>query len=73
MVFEKDFIEQEDIAKNKDEKRGVGEAKIIVSRSHPGPVKANLEVLEKHLGFCLDKHLHFKFHIDALSKKLKFT
>ena len=36
---------QEDIAANKDEKRGVGEAKIIVSRSHPGPVKANLEVL----------------------------
>ena len=36
---------QEDIAKNKDEKRGVGEAKIIVSRSHPGPVKTNLEVL----------------------------
>jgi len=34
---------QEDISKNKDEKRGVGEAKIIVSRSHPGPVKANLE------------------------------
>jgi len=34
---------QEDIAANKDEKRGVGEAKIIVSRSHPGPVKANLE------------------------------
>ena len=54
MVFEKDSIEQEDIAKNKDEKRRVGEAKIIVSRSHPGPVKANLEVLEKHLGFCLD-------------------
>ena len=39
------FLLQEDIAANKDEKRGVGEAKIIVSRSHPGPVKANLEVL----------------------------
>ena len=38
-------LSQEDIAANKDEKRGVGEAKIIVSRSHPGPVKANLEVL----------------------------
>ena len=39
------FLLQEDIAANKDEKRGVGESKIIVSRSHPGPVKANLEVL----------------------------
>ena len=41
----KDSHLQEDIAANKDEKRGVGEAKIIVSRSHPGPVKTNLEVL----------------------------
>ena len=40
-----DSLLQEDIAANKDEKRGVGEAKIIVSRSHPGPVKTNLEVL----------------------------
>ena len=47
MAFEKRFLAQEDIAKNKDEKRGVGEAKIIVSRSHPGPVKANLEVLSQ--------------------------
>ena len=44
----KELLAQDDIAKNKDEKRGVGEAKIIVSRSHPGPVKANLEVLAKH-------------------------
>ena len=27
----------------------------------------------KYLGFWLDKHLNFKFHIDSLSKKLKFT
>ena len=49
MPFAKYFLVQDDIAKNKDEKRGVGEAKIIVSRSHPGPVKANLEVLAKQL------------------------
>ena len=59
MSFAK-YFPQDDIAQNKDEKRGVGEAKIIVSRSHPGPVKANLEVLAKQLplvlgvkGFCL--------------------
>ena len=49
MPFAKYFLAQDDIAKNKDEKRGVSEAKIIVSRSHPGPVKANLEVLAKQL------------------------
>ena len=27
----------------------------------------------KYLGFWLDKHLNFKFHIDSLSKKFKFT
>ena len=54
-LFEKDSLAQEDIAQNKDEKRGLAEAKIIVSRSHPGPVKANLEVLSKlkcREGFC---------------------
>ena len=44
---------QDDVAKNKDEKRGVGEAKIIVSRSHPGPVKANLEVFENCKAFWI--------------------
>ena len=41
------------VAKNKDEKRGVGEAKIIVSRSHPRPVKANLEVFENCKAFWI--------------------
>ena len=27
----------------------------------------------KYLVFWLDKHLNFKFHIDSLSRKLKFT
>lgn len=34
---------QEEFAANKDLKRGVEKARVIVSRSHPGPVRANLE------------------------------
>ena len=56
-------------------------AMLFTPRASPAPLSissldgTSIEWVEtyKYLGFWLDKHLNFKFHIESLSKKLKFT